>query len=202
MRSVTGTINADAVLKRSSDAVGVQCFAPFNTFQEHGLRATDVADQADPPRHRPMLLKSTVHSLRHPKIVHIQAHVERLRAFLTLLALLFATVAVSAPAAARGMHGLSHAETPVANGQHHHHDDEGGVATHGAENQSAPKSGDPPGGGFGHSHMATSAFDALPQPNGDLQPSMVMRPASPPAGDTSELSTLGWLPQIRPPRTA
>ena len=140
--------------------------------------------------------------MRSTTILHIQAPVEHLRTFLTLLALLFAAVVVSAPAAARGMHGLSHAETPVANGQHHHHDDEGGVATHGADDQPAPKSGDSPAGTFGHSHVASSAFDALPQPNRDLPPSMVTRPESPSAGNTPALGTLGWLPQIRPPRTA
>lgn len=140
--------------------------------------------------------------MRRATILNIDAPVERLRTFLTMFALLFAAVAISAPAAARGMHGLSHAGTPVANGEHHHHDDEGGVATHGADDQSAPKSGDSPAGTFGHSHTASSAFDALPQPNGDLPPSMVMRPVSPPAGNTPALGTLGWLPQIRPPRTA
>ena len=140
--------------------------------------------------------------MRRPTILNIQPPVERLRTFLTILALLFAAVAISAPAAARGMHGLSHAETPVANGEHHHHDDEGGVATPGAYDQSTPKSDDSPAGTFGHSHMASSAFDALPQPNRDLPPSLVTRPASPAAANTPVLGTLGWSPQIRPPRTA
>ena len=143
-----------------------------------------------------------VRSLRRPTILNIEAPVDRLRTFLTMLALLFAAVAISAPAAARGMHGLSHAETPVANGEHHHHDDDGSVATHGAVDQSTPKPTDSPPGTFGHSHMASSAFDALPQSNRDLPTSMVTRVDSPAAANTPVLGTLGWSPQIRPPRTA
>ena len=135
-------------------------------------------------------------------ILNIQPPVERLRTFLTMLALLFAAAVVSAPAAARGMHGLSHAAKPVANGEHHHHDAGGSVATHGADDRSTPKSDDSPASTFGHSHMGSSAFDVLPQSNRDLPPSMVIRAESPPAANTPALDTLGWSPQIRPPRTA
>lgn len=125
-----------------------------------------------------------------------------LRTFLTMLALLFTAVAVSAPAMARGMHGLIHAGTPVAKGEHHHHDADGGVTTHGANHQSIPESDDSPAGQFGHSHMASSAFDVLPELNREVPASMVTRAESPPAANTPALGTLGWSPQKRPPRTA
>lgn len=134
-------------------------------------------------------------------ILNIQPLVERLRTFLTMLALLFAAVAVSAPAAARGMHGLSHAAKPVANGEHHHHDADGGAATHGTDHESTPESDGSPTSKFGHSHMASSAFDVLSQPIRELPASMVARAESPPAANTPALGTLGWSPQKRPPRT-
>lgn len=135
-------------------------------------------------------------------ILNIQPLVERLRTCLTLLALLFLAAAVSAPAAARGMHGLSHIATPVANGNYHHHDADGGVATHGADHQSTPKSDDSPNSKFGHSHMASSALDVLPQLNREMPTSMVTRAESPFAANTPALATLGWTPPVRPPRTA
>ena len=124
-----------------------------------------------------------------------------LRSLLTMLALLFAAVAISAPAAARGLHGFSHMAAPVASGEHHHHDG-GGAATDGADQENAPQSDDSSAGKFGHSHMASSAFDVVPQIGGDL-PSWVILPSeTPAAANTPALGTLGWCPQIRPPRTA
>jgi hypothetical protein len=128
--------------------------------------------------------------------------VAHLRTFLTMFALLFAAVAISAPAVARGMHGLSHAAKPVANGEHHHHDADGGVATHGADHESTPTSDDSPAGKFGHSHMASSAFDVLSQPTREMPASTLVGAESPHAANTPALGTLGWSPQKRPPRTA
>ena len=128
--------------------------------------------------------------------------VSRLRTFLTLLAMLFAAVVISAPAAARNFHGLSHAAAPVASGQHHHHDEDGGVTTHGADHDAQPQPDNSAGGKFGHSHLASFAFDVLPHVGGSLLPSVTLRPETPPAANTPALGTLGWTPQKRPPRTA
>lgn len=134
--------------------------------------------------------------------MNIHASVERLRSFLTLVALLLTAAVISAPAAARGMHGFSHAAAPVASGEHHHHDADGEVTTHGAEYQTAPKSDDSPMGQIGHSHMAATAFDALPQPGRDLLTACAAGRDTPLPADTPALGTLGWSPQKRPPRTA
>jgi hypothetical protein len=135
-------------------------------------------------------------------ILNIHAAVAHLRTLLTMLTLLFAAVAVGAPAAARGLHGLSHLGAPVANGQHHHHDEGGGVAEHQVDHESAPQSEDAPTGKFGHSHLASFAFDVVPQIGGDLSPSVTMTAETPTAANTPALGTLGWSPQKRPPRTA
>lgn len=126
----------------------------------------------------------------------------RLRTLLTMFTLLSAAVATSAPAAARGLHGLSHLSAPVATGQYHHHDEGGGVLEHQADLDSAPQPADSPVGKIGHSHMAGSAFDVVPQIGGDLPPSVIITAPPPAAANAPILRTLGWSPQKRPPRTA
>lgn len=135
-------------------------------------------------------------------ILNIHATVERLRSFLTLIALLLTAAVISAPAAARGMHGFSHAAAPVASGEHHHHGADGEVTTHGGEDQNAPKSDGSPIGQIGHSHLAGTACDALPQPSRDLLAACAAGRDTPLSADTPALGTLGWSPQKRPPRTA
>jgi hypothetical protein len=128
--------------------------------------------------------------------------VAHLRSFLAILALLFAAVAISAPAAARERHELNHASSPVASGEHHHHDEDGSVTSHSSDSDAAPQSDDTTAGNFGHSHMVNMAFDALPFGSTGLAATMIV-PAEVPAGaNTPVLRTLGWSPQKRPPRTA
>lgn len=119
-----------------------------------------------------------------------------------MLGLLLMAAAISAPATARGMHGFSHAGAPIASGEHHHHDADGKVTMHGDVDENAPQSDDSPIGQVGHSHMAGAAFDVLPQVGRDLPKSASARGAAPMVADTPALGTLGWTPQIRPPRTA
>lgn len=120
---------------------------------------------------------------------------------MAMLALLFATAVISAPAVSRGFHSISHVAAPVAAGEHHHHGEDGHVTFHGEHRDVAPDSDEALGGKSGHSHMASTAFDMAPQgssvvPRAQLKP----MPKLPPA-DTPALETLGWSPQKRPPRT-
>lgn len=127
---------------------------------------------------------------------------DRLRTFLAMLALALAGLAISLPATARGVHGLTHAGAPVANSQHHHHDSEGGSSTHGSDADLAPQSEGNSAGKFGHSHMASTAFDVAPQAGSHFPGSLILAGPAPAMANTPALGTLGWSPQKRPPRTA
>jgi hypothetical protein len=125
-----------------------------------------------------------------------------LRAFLALSALLFAAVTISAPGVARGLHELNHAGAPVAGDEHHHHGEDGGVTSHHSGVDAVPQSDDTGSGKFGHSHMANIALDALPFGSGNLTEALAERSDVPAAANTPALGSLGWMPPVRPPRTA
>ena len=124
------------------------------------------------------------------------------RNILAPLVMLFAAIVLSAPAAARGGHEVAHAATPVADGEHHHHDDDGSIDSH-ADHDAAPASQDGgPTDKTGHSHIGSSAFDLNGQPASGLALAVAFPEASLSSADTPALGTLGWVPPIRPPRTA
>lgn len=133
---------------------------------------------------------------------NIPCRVNVAKNLMTLVALLFAALVVSAPAAARGAHGLSHAGKPVASSEHHHHGNDGSVATHDADTEKAPESDEGMKGQIGHSHMSGTAFDAIPTTGTELWAAFDLRASRPATANTPAFGTLGWSPQKRPPRAA
>ena len=140
--------------------------------------------------------------LRPSMILHINTSVSRLRNLLDIFFVLFAAVAISAPAAARETHEFSHAGAPVTTGEHHHHEDDGDVTTHAVDRDIVPQPDDNAAGTLGHSHMASTAFDGVPQAAHQLRGSLMPAGHAPAPANTPVLGTLGWSPQKRPPRTA
>lgn len=111
-----------------------------------------------------------------------------------MFALLFAAVTISAPAAARGMHELDHASSPVVSGEHHHHDEEGGVTSHGVDGDVDSPSDDTTSSKFGHSHVASMALDALRLGSVGFETAWILRTEGPAAVNTPALGTFGWCP--------
>ena len=120
---------------------------------------------------------------------------------MTLILLLFTAAVISAPATAMNVQGVSHVTAPVAAGQYHHHAVDGAVTTNDAGDAGVPLSDDSPANTFGHSHVASLAVDVL-QLGDALQPFLILSSDLHAAANTPALGTLGWSPQIRPPRTA
>jgi hypothetical protein len=89
----------------------------------------------------------------------------------------------------------------VASGEHHHHDDDGSMQIHDSEGD-ASESEQTAAGTIGHSHLASTAVDAVAQFSSNIR-ALVLEPGpTPAAANTPALETLGWSPQKRPPRTA
>lgn len=116
--------------------------------------------------------------------------------------MLIAVLAFSVPAAASNAHRLAHVEVPVTVGeQHHHHGVSAGqVETH--DEQSDDQSdNDRKDKGISHPHASAAAGDMLAA---DTHQSIVLRstPGHPRAWAVHRLTTRGWTPHQRPPRTA
>lgn len=120
------------------------------------------------------------------------------RSLVSLLGLLLAATILSAPAAASRLHLASHASMPVPSGEHHHHDGDT-VEVHPAESDADGKTATDKAG---HTHVGSSIADLAANP-GKVGDSVYASETSATfAADTPALNTLGWAPQIRPPRAA
>ena len=120
------------------------------------------------------------------------------RSLLSLLGLLVAATILSAPATASRLHLASHASMPVLSGEHHHHDGDT-VEVHPSESDSGSKTATDKAG---HTHVGYSIADLAANPGKVGDPVYANETSGTFAADTPALNTLGWAPQIRPPRAA
>ena len=125
------------------------------------------------------------------------------RKFLGLLALLCCAVSLTAPSSARSLHLVDHISAPAAVGDFHSHGEADGhrdakAADH--ETPAAPNDDGPKK--FGHSHMPSSVSDLsqLSEPN--VTQRHLVSDVSHRAADLPSLTTRGWSPPVRPPRSA
>ena len=115
--------------------------------------------------------------------------------------MLIATLALSVPAAASNAHRLAHVGVPVTAKQHHHHGASmGDVETH--EDQTTDRSeADRKDKGVAHSHASAAPGELLAAETS--QPIFLRSmPGHPLAWSVHRLTTRGWTPNQRPPRTA
>lgn len=130
---------------------------------------------------------------------HSALPVQIWRAFLTLVGLAIAAISLSVPAAASRSHLASHAASPVLTHEHHHHDDQGEVDVHPADDEGSSKTVTDKAG---HSHASTSVADIAIDSALYGAPDYADESSATFPADTPALNTLGWAPQIRPPKTA
>ena len=120
-----------------------------------------------------------------------------------LLALFCCALSLAVPAAARGAHSLAHAQAPVAYGEFHTHDDHHDEAVPGiTASEDDPAQPGSSEGKAGHSHMMSPAFDLSFVPPEQMPPGTFASGDRPAIANTPALTTLGWSPPVRPPRTA
>ena len=123
--------------------------------------------------------------------------------FLGLLALLCCAVSLAVPSSARSLHWVDHISAPVAVGDFHSHDDADGHEDAKAADNEAPAAPNDDGQNkFGHSHMASSVFDLSQLSEPQLGPRHLVSDDSHAAADLPSLTTRGWSPPVRPPRSA
>lgn len=139
--------------------------------------------------------------LRSTMILRIAASVTAVRNFLGLMALMCCALGIALPSSARSAHLLDHAQSPVAAGVLHHHHDEVVDAAR-SDHEQPTKNGDSPGGKFSHSHMPGSVSDLTAAPQHRFAPASRPGDDVHVHGDTPSPATLGWIPPVRPPRTA
>ena len=117
-----------------------------------------------------------------------------------LLALLCCAISLAAPSAARGAHLFDHVQAPVAVGEFHSHDGHGDAdaAGHGAPAKLIETGQDK----SGHTHMPGSVSDLNYSAADQLSERSLGSDDDRAAANTPSLTTLGWSPPVRPPRTA
>lgn len=122
-----------------------------------------------------------------------------MRKFIGLMALLCCVISLATPSLARGAHFFDHAQ-PVAIGEFHSHD---GPVNANSLNHDAPATPtDTAQDKFGHSHMPSSVSDLNYSAAPQLSARLLGREDAHAAANTPSLTTLGWSPPVRPPRTA
>jgi len=132
-------------------------------------------------------------------ILRIAVFVAAVRNFLGLMALMCCALGIAVPSSARSAHLLDHAGAPVAAGVFHHHDEavDAAPSDHGQQDEEGDSSGK-----FSHSHMPGSASDLTAAAQHRFAPASRPGDDVHVHGDTPSPATLGWIPPIRPPRTA
>lgn len=115
--------------------------------------------------------------------------------------MVIATLAFSVPAAASNAHRLAHVEAPVTVGHHHHHGAlPGDIETH--DDQSDDRSdADRKDKGVAHGHAGAAAGELLVAET-NRPTFLFLLPGHPLAWLVHRLTTRGWTPHQRPPRTA
>ena len=122
-----------------------------------------------------------------------------------LVALFCCALGLAVPSTARGAHSLAHAQAPVAYGEFHTHDDDDhdeAVSDITVSKEDPAQSPGSSEGKAGHSHMMSPAFDLSFVPPEQMPPGTFASGDRPAPANTPALTTLGWSPPVRPPRTA
>ena len=143
---------------------------------------------------------SSPNQLRSMMILRIAAVVTAVRNILGLMALMCCALGIAVPSSARSAHLLDHAQAPVAAGVFHHHDEAVDAAP--SDHEQPDENGDSSGGKFSHSHMSGSASDLTAASQHRFAPASRPGDDVHVHGDTPSPATLGWIPPVRPPRTA
>lgn len=122
------------------------------------------------------------------------------RKFLGLVALLCCAISLAAPSAARGAHLLDHVQVPVAVSEFHTHD--GHVDAESAGQDAPAKPAETAQDQSGHSHMPSAVSDLSHFSEQQLGPRWLARDDGHASANLPSLTTRGWSPPVRPPRTA
>jgi len=133
-------------------------------------------------------------------ILRIAAVVTAVRKFLGLMALFCCAMGIAVPSSARSTHLLDHAKAPVAAGVLHHHEEAVDEAP--SDHEKPGENGESSGGKFSHSHLSASAADLTAASPHRFDPASPACDDVHVHGDTPAPATLGWIPPVRPPRTA
>ena len=122
---------------------------------------------------------------------------------LRLLALLCCAFSLAAPASARSLHLVDHVSAPIEAGEFHSHDENG---VHGEREKADPDLPSVPDDDapkkFGHSHMPSSVSDLSQAPEPRVGERHLVSDDAHVAADLPSLTTRGWSPPVRPPRSA
>lgn len=125
------------------------------------------------------------------------------RKFLGMVALLCCAISLAVPSSARSLHLVDHISAPVAVGEFHSHDEPEDHGDAGAGRHEAPVPPNDDGRDkSGHSHMPTSVSDLSQLPESELGRRHLVSDDCHAATDLPSLTTRGWSPPVRPPRTA
>lgn len=158
---------------------------------------------ASPPRHRARLVcRSSESCIASRNDTQYSTLVILARKLFGLMALFCCVVTLAAPSTAQGAHFFAHAQAPVAHGEFHSHDDDEAVSGILVSEEAPAKAPDSSESKTGHSHMPSPAFDLSFLPPEQMAPSAIARGNRLAPANTPALSTLGWSPPVRPPRTA
>ena len=120
-----------------------------------------------------------------------------------LMALLCCAVSLAAPSSARNLQLLDHISAPVAVGDFHSHDETDGHDGAKEADHEVPAAPDDDGQNkFGHSHMPSSVSDLSRLSEPQLRPRHLVSDDAHAVADLPSLTTRGWSPPVRPPRSA